>query len=189
MEEKIKTIDGVDYALILDSCEIYHRVRETGRKIINEYSGRQLPPITLAILNGGIPYAGDVIRYLDRKNFVNEFATIGARSYGKNEVAGEISIYSQPQIPLFNRDVIIFEDLIDKGHSLNFVYKYVKNQQPKSIAVYPFCIKPNHIELDFEISGTPFELPDRWAVGYGMDVNGFFRWLQSIYVRVESKNA
>ncbi|MCX6793092.1 MAG: phosphoribosyltransferase family protein [Candidatus Falkowbacteria bacterium] len=187
LEKKLITIGGVDYALTIPASEIQKKVKETGMDIINKYREKKHAPIILAISNGGVPFAIDAIRYLDGEGFANEYASIGVEGYGKTEKVGKISVYSHPRVLLFGRDVIILEDLIDTGHSLNFVYKYVKEKQAKSVAVYPVCKKLKHFELDFYISGVPFELPDGWAIGYGMnDKNGFGRGLSGIYVRVES---
>ena len=156
--------------------DISKRVKEISNEISRLYCDKN--PILIGILNGSFIFMSDLIRHL---NIDCEVDFIKISSYVGKKSSGRINMSKGLNLDLKNRSVIIVEDIIDSGKSINYLYDYISNLNPKDIAVISLLAKKSISELNFKIDFIGFEISSEFVVGYGMDYNQKLRNLKSIY--------
>lgn len=182
---KILVIGKDKYKVLFNQEQIQGKVQELAEKISQDYKNQKNPPILLFVLNGGLFFGVDLSRALQARGFNHHLNIVKLERYGPKEQGGKIKLISKPR-RLFGRDVIVVEDVIDDGISMNFLNNYLKNSKrpPKSIQYCILCIKRNHQPLEFKIKYAGFyRLSPKWLVGYGMDSKQGYRGLSHLYVK------
>ena len=160
-----------------DRIAIQDRVKNLGLQIGHDYRRSDLT--LCVVLKGAFVFASDLLRHIYACKSINvEF--IRARSY---VTAVRKSVHVD--IPLWttftNRDVLIIEDIIDSGYTIQAVQKAVAGLEPESLRVCSLLWKPSKTEKRVKIDYLGFEIPDKWVVGYGLDLDDKYRNLSSIY--------
>ena len=156
--------------------DIARRVKEISNEISRLY--RDKNPILIGVLNGSFIFLSDLIRHLNIQceiDFVKISSYVGKRSVGK------INMTKGLDLEIRNRNVIIIEDIIDSGRSINYLYDYISNLNPKDIAVISLLAKKSISNLNFKIDFIGFEISSEFVVGYGLDYDQKLRNLKSIY--------
>ena len=156
--------------------DISVRVKEISNEIASLY--RDKDPILIGILNGSFIFMSDLIRHL---NIDCEVDFIKISSYSGKKSSGKIDMSKGLDLDIRNRSVIIVEDIIDSGKSINYLHDYISNLEPKDIAVISLLAKKSISKLNFKIDFIGFEISSEFVVGYGLDYNQKFRNLKSIY--------
>ena len=156
--------------------DIYKRVKEISNEIASLYHDKN--PILIGILNGSFIFMSDLIRHL---NIDCEVDFIKISSYVGKKSSGRIYISKGLDLNIKNTSVIIVEDIIDSGKSINYLYNYTNNLNPKDIAVISLLAKKSISKLNFTIDFIGFEISSEFVVGYGLDYNQKLRNLRSIY--------
>ena len=156
--------------------DISRRVKEISNEIAPLYCNKN--PILIGILNGSFIFMSDLIRHL---NIDCEVDFIKISSYVGKKSSGTIDMSKGLDLDIKNRSVIIVEDIIDSGKSINYLYKYISNLDPKDIAVISLLAKKSASKLNFNIDFIGFEISSEFVVGYGLDFNQKLRNLKSIY--------
>ncbi len=156
--------------------DISNRVKEISNEIASVYCDKN--PILIGILNGSFIFLSDLIRDL---NIDCEVDFIKISSYIGKKSSGNIGMSKGLELDIKNRSVIIVEDIIDSGKSINYLYDYISNLYPKDIAVISLLAKKSISKLDFNIDFIGFEISSEFVVGYGLDYNQKLRNLKSIY--------
>ena len=135
-------------------------------------------PIVIGILKGSFIFLADLARLLD---FPVEIDFVRLSSYGSGtETSGKVQIVSSPRISLKGRDVIVVEDIIDTGLSVNHFVKYLEKKQPASVKVCTLADKPSRRRVSVSIDYLGFTVPDKFLVGYGLDCDEQYRNLPDI---------
>jgi hypoxanthine phosphoribosyltransferase len=135
-------------------------------------------PIVIGILKGSFIFLADLARLLD---FPVEIDFVRLSSYGSGtETSGKVQIVSSPRISLKGRDVIVVEDIIDTGLSVNHFVKYLEKKQPASVKVCTLADKPARRRVSVSIDYLGFTVPDKFLVGYGLDCDEQYRNLPDI---------
>lgn len=186
MKNSSSIIIGKDeYRVLFTEERIRARVSEIAMCICGNYQNAKQPPILLLVLTGGLYFGTDLSKMLDSIGFVHHLDTVGLKSYSSDEKGGAVEIISRPHADLGGRDIIVVEDVIDRGHTMNFLDRYLKSlsSPPQSISYCALLVKNNHGPLDFQIKYHGFTIGPEWIVGYGMDSNQGYRGLSSIYVK------
>ncbi len=129
-------------------------------------------PLALIVLEGARPFAGDLLRYIELSSI-----EIKAKSYNGTESSGQVEITYSPELDQHN--VIIIEDIIDTGRTVNEILSKIK---AKSVQVCTLLNKPNRREVEVPIHYCGFDIPDLFVIGYGMDKDGEFRALEDIFI-------
>lgn len=161
-------------AEVLPEEEIRSRVAELGAAISHDYDG--LDPLFLVILNGSIPFGADLVRSIS----VNaEIDFLGLNRFGEG---GRIGLTLDTSSPLFDRNVIIVEDIIDTGLTLATLRRMITDRGAASVATAALLDKSRRRLTDVPIEYRGFEVGDEYLVGYGLDWQGFYRNLSSIWV-------
>ena len=163
--------------LLLSESEIKKRVKEVADKISKDYKDKT--PIFVGILNGSYVFMADLLRELSIQVEV-DFVKI--RSYDGDSSTGTIKFRKDISADIDNRDVIIVEDIIDSGFTINFLVNRLRESGPKSVAVATALYKKEVAKLDFEVEYVGFEIPPEFVVGYGLDYNEKYRNLKDVMV-------
>jgi hypoxanthine phosphoribosyltransferase len=161
-------------AEVLPEEEIRSRVGELGEAISTDYDGRD--PLFLVMLNGSVPFGADLVRSL-RMNAEVDF--LGLNRFGES---GRIGVTLDTSTPLFDRNVIIVEDIIDTGLTLTTLRKMILDRGAASVSTAALLDKSRRRLADVPIEYRGFEIGDEFLVGYGLDWQGLYRNLRSIWV-------
>ena len=179
---------GVIFEELFSRKEINQKVGDFAQKIMFNYQHSINHPVLLIVLNGGVYFGVDLSRALDKIGCRHAIDTISLKSYESDENGGAVKIVNYPRLNLEGRDVIVVEDVIDRGDTLNFLNKYLLGlkEAPHSIQYCTLLMKRNHAPLEFNLEYLPWTIGSEWIVGYGMDSGQVARGLSSIYVKKES---
>ncbi len=141
---------------------------------------REKHPVLIGILKGCFIFLADLARLLE---FPVEIDFVRLSSYGQGtETLGKVKIITSPKTDVRGRDVIIVEDIIDTGLSVNHFCKYLEKKQPASVKICTLADKPARRRVSVNIDYLGFTVPDRFLVGYGLDYNEKYRNLPDICV-------
>lgn len=169
--------DDVSEILLTDE-QVHARVAELGIEIAADYAGRE--PVLVSVLKGSIVFLADLIRVTDVPLSVD---LMELSSYGDStETSGQVRILKDLSGGIEGRDVIVVEDIIDTGLTLNYLLRYLHDRAPASIRICCLLDKPARRLADIEIDYRGFTIPDRFVVGYGLDFNERYRNLPYIGV-------
>lgn len=175
-------INGEEYKILFSEAKIRSRIREMAQEIKNSTNFTE-PPILIFIITGGLYFGVDLSRELDRIGFIHHVDTISLKSYS-GEQGGEVRLVSEPHASIRGRDIIIVEDIIDRGDSMNFLEGYLTALRPSSIRYCTLLLKRNHGPLHFTVDYCGFEIDSGWIGGYGMDLDQTSRGLLFIAMKV-----
>ena len=156
--------------------DIAKRIQEIASQISGRYYKKD--PIFIGILNGSFIFIADLIRTLEI-NCEVDFLKIS--SYKGKKSTGDIVMSKSLDLDIENRSIIIVEDIIDSGMSIEFIYNYLNDFKPKDISIVSLLAKKSISKLNFKIDFIGFEISSEFVVGYGLDYNQRFRNLDSIY--------
>ena len=156
--------------------DIAKRIQEIASQISERYNKKD--PILIGILNGSFIFIADLIRTLEI-NCEVDFLKIS--SYKGKKSTGDIVMSKSLDLDIENRSIIIVEDIIDSGMSIEFIYNYLNDFKPKDISIVSLLAKKSISNLNFKIDFIGFEISSEFVVGYGLDYNQRFRNLDSIY--------
>jgi len=161
----------VNPKILIDRQTIDDRVTELGRQITADYRDKNLT--ALVVLKGSFIFAADLIRSIDLPLMV-EF--IGLRSYGADtKSSGIVQITLDVKHSLKDRDVLIIEDIVDTGLTLDYLRANLSTRAPASIKLASLLHKPTGTLKKTSIDYLGFTVPDKFVVGYGLDLNGQYR--------------
>lgn len=162
--------------VVISEAEIHRRVTEIGRQISSNYRGKC--PVLVGVLKGVLFLMADLLRVI---NIPVEVDFLAVSSYS-NEARdkGMVRLVKDLEIPIYGRHVLFVEDVIDTGLTLNYLLKSLRERQPASLEVCVLFNKPAHRLLDTPLRYKGFDLPDRFVVGYGLDLRERYRNLPFI---------
>ena len=174
--EKVENFNSKIKRVLISEEEIKAAVREAGKKISESYDGR--PILLVSILNGAFVFMADLCREI---TVPCEIAFMCAKSYYKGtESSGIINITMDLEQDISGYHVVIVEDIIDTGRTLNDVVKLLRARNPLSLRVTTLLDKPSRRLVEFEPDMALFEIEDRFVIGYGLDCGEMYRNLPYI---------
>jgi hypoxanthine phosphoribosyltransferase len=161
-----------------DADAIRARVRELGSQIAHDYQGRSL--VVLPVLKGSFVFAADLIRAIDLQLRV-EF--LGVASYGSGtRSTGVVQITQDVTSPVANEDVLLVEDIVDTGLTIDYLLKLLRTRNPRSLKVCALLHKPSRTEVKVNIDYLGFTIADEYVVGYGLDHAQAYRNLPDLRI-------
>ena len=164
--------------VLLDADTIAARVAELGAQLSADYAGRN--PVLLSVLKGALVFLADLMRTMDIPSSID---LMELSSYGSGtETSGQVRILKDLSASIEGRDVVIVEDIIDTGLTLNYLLRYLAERHPASVSVCCLLDKPARRLADIEIDYRGFTIADRFVVGYGLDFDERYRNLPYIGV-------
>ncbi len=167
-----------NYSVLLSEKQIQNRLRELGAHITRDFKDSN--PILIGILNGGFIFLADLIRHID-VDLEIDFMRIS--SYGnQRESTGHVKVLKPLSADINGRDVIVVEDIVDSGLSLQFLEKLLSAFHPARLKFATLLHKPSKTRVPITLDYVGFEIEDKFVVGYGLDDEQFKRNLRQIYI-------
>jgi hypoxanthine phosphoribosyltransferase len=164
--------------VLISSERIQERIRELGEQISKDYPSGNLHMI--CILKGACFFLTDLARAMKRDVFVD---FMGISTYGKGKTSsGEVKVTKDLDISLEGADVLIVEDIVDSGVTLNYLLHVLDQRKPRSLKIAALLDKPERRLRPVEVAYVGFRIPDRFVVGYGLDYAEKYRNLDAICV-------
>lgn len=162
--------------ILITSEEIGARVREMGQQITNDYVGQDI--LMIGVLRGAVVFMADLLRAIKRPIDIDFIATT---SYGSSTSStGVVRIVKDLDEDIEGRNLLIAEDIIDSGLTLNYLVENLKSRKPASIRICTLLSKPDRRKVDVPVDYNGFIIPDYFVVGYGLDYAGKYRNLPFI---------
>jgi hypoxanthine phosphoribosyltransferase len=159
------TRDNVIGETLVQADDLQHRVAELGAEISRDYEGREL--LLVCVLKGAVFFLSDLMRHLEVPCEVDFMAVA---SYGSaTESSGVVRILKDLDTPIEDRHVLIVEDIVDSGLTLQYLMRSLEARGPASLEVCALLTKPSRRAVELPARYIGFEIPDRFAVGYGLD--------------------
>src|SRR5437016_4904096 len=167
--------------VFLTADQIRNRVQEMGRQITADYPDG--PLYLIAILKGAFVFLADLSRAIKTTTRI-EF--IGISSYGQNKTtSGQVKVTKDLDVSIEGHHVLIVEDIVDSGVTLNYLKNLLDQRRPKSLRIATLLDKPEQRQRPVDVSYVGFQIPDEFVVGYGLDFAEDYRNLSDICVLTE----
>lgn len=163
--------------VLLDEARIASRVAELGAQITSDYAGREVVLVTL--LRGGLYFLADLCRAIDGETRLD---FMGISAYGSADHQGGVRITKDLDEDIEAAHVLVVEDIIDTGLTLNYLLGVLRSRNPASIEVAVLLDRDQRRIADLPIAYRGFHMPDTFVVGYGLDLDGRFRNLRYLGV-------
>lgn len=155
----------------LDRRRIAERVEELGARIKADHEGEELHLI--CVLNGAFVFMADLVRAIDLPLTVDFLAV---SSYGsRTESSGEVRLVKDLDLSLKDRHVIVVEDIVDTGLTMQYLLQYLWGRGPRSVKVATLLSKPSRRQVEVPLAYVGFEIDDAFVYGYGLDVDHLYR--------------
>src|SRR6187402_3357217 len=176
---EVANLHGDVGEILLREDEIAAKVRELGSRISADYAGQQLTLVS--VLKGSLPFMADLMRAIDIPVRID---LMEVSSYGgtATESSGLVRILKDLSASIEGEEVLIVEDIIDTGLTLNYLLRYLRGKDPRSLRICALLDKPARRLVEIPIDYTGFVIPDEFVVGYGLDYGEFYRNLPFIGV-------
>lgn len=161
--------------IVLSEEEIQNIARNLGKKLTEDYDGKT--PVLIALLKGSIMFMSDLIKYIDTHlqiDFMDVSSYIGTKS------SGEVKILKDLSTSVDGRHVLIVEDIVETGTTLNSIMGLINSRNAESLEVVTLLDKPMNRKTDVNVKYIGTEIPDGFVVGYGLDFNERYRNLPYI---------
>jgi hypoxanthine phosphoribosyltransferase len=162
--------------MYLSKDDINNRLKEMANQLSEKYCDEC--PVIIGILNGSFVFMADLIRKID---FECEIDFMKVNSYVGKETSGKVQLEKDITINIEDRRVIIVEDIIDSGLTMDYLHKHISAYNPKDITIVTLLSKNNSYTLNFNIDIVGFKITSEFVVGYGLDLDQRFRQLDSLY--------
>jgi hypoxanthine phosphoribosyltransferase len=165
--------------VLVSEEQIQAKVRELGARISVDYAGRQLTLVS--VLKGSLPFMADLMRSITVPVRIDlmEVSSYGGSS---TESSGLVRILKDLSASIADEDVLLVEDIIDTGLTLNYLVRYLRGKGPASLRICTLLDKPARRLVEIPVDYTGFTIEDRFVVGYGLDYDEQYRNLPHIAV-------
>ena len=166
--------------VVVSAADLRERIAELGREISRDYDGH--PPLLVCVLKGAINFMSDLMRTIELPVEV-EFMAVS--SYGAaTKTSGVVRIVKDLDVDIAGRDVLIVEDVVDSGLTLNYLRQYLGARSPASLEVCALLLKEGEQRVEQDLKYVGFSIGPAFVVGYGLDVGERYRNLDGIYTYV-----
>jgi hypoxanthine phosphoribosyltransferase len=153
--------------VVVEADRLQHRVSELGAEISRDYEGRDL--FMMGVLKGAVFFLADLMREV---HVPCELDFMAVSSYGSlTDSSGVVRILKDLDSSIEGKDVLIVEDIVDSGLTLNYLLRNLRGRNPRSLEVCALLVKPARRKIELPIRYVGFEIPNRFVVGYGLDLD------------------
>src|SRR6186997_446792 len=179
MTGRVVDLHGDIAEILLTEEQISTRVAELGSRISADYQGRTLTLVS--VLKGSLPFMADLMRAIDLPLRID---LMEVSSYGgaTTESSGLVRILKDLSASIAGEDVLIVEDIIDTGLTLNYLIRYLRGKNPKTLRICTLLDKPARRLVEIPVDYIGFEIPDQFVIGYGLDYGEVYRNLRFVGV-------
>lgn len=163
---------------LIDEATLQKRIAELGQQISADYRHAE-DLLLVCILKGGILFLADLMRHITVPHHIDFLAV---SSYGANarQSTGAVRIEMDLHTDITGRRLLIVEDIIDSGHTLEYILRILEARQPAEIKICTLLSKPERREVDIRLDYVGFEIPNKFVFGYGLDLDEYYRNLPFI---------
>jgi hypoxanthine phosphoribosyltransferase len=161
--------------VLISEDELRARVSALGETIARDYE--KLNPIVVGVLQGAFLFMADLIRAVS-VDLTTDF--IGLSSYAGTTASGVVRLTADLSLPIDGRDVLIVEDIVDTGHTLEYLKRNLEARRPRSLKVCVLLDKIERRQVDVDLDYVGFTIPNVYVVGYGFDYSGLYRNLRHV---------
>lgn len=176
MEPRTITLHDCQFSTYMYEEEIIARINILAEQLEQDYAGKN--PLFLAVLNGSFMFTADLMK---RINIPCEISFIRMSSYQDMQSTGKVKEVLGLTENIEGRDVIIIEDIVDTGHTVNSLLQQLCAKKPASLEIITLLMKPECLQHQLEVKYVAKSIPNDFVVGYGLDYNGLGRNLRDIY--------
>ncbi len=169
-------INDKEFAVFIHHQDIREQIVRMAKLVSRDYEGKA--PLFLVILNGAFIFAADFIREV---NIPSEITFMRLASYKKMKSTGEVKRLLGMTDDISERHIVILEDIVDTGYTLNYILEELKGLGVASVEIATLLFKEMSVKSDLKPRYVGFSIPDHFVVGYGLDYDGFGRNLKDIY--------
>lgn len=169
-------VHGKEFTPYINADKIEKEVARVASEINKDYKGKN--PLFIAILNGAFIFASDLFKQV---NVEAEICFIKLASYKGVKSTGKVITAIGLDAEIYNRDVIIIEDIVDTGKTLSQFLPTLEHQHPASLKIAALLHKPSATVHEIKIDYLGFTIPDKFVLGYGLDYDGLGRNIKEIY--------
>lgn len=174
------TYKGLTFEPYIAADRIQTRIKEIAAQISDEFRGKN--PLFICVLNGAFPFAADLFRACD---IDAEITFIRLKSYEGTSTSGKVREIIGLTEPIEGRPVIVIEDIVDTGNTIVNLTETLRKMAPSDLRVATLLFKPDSLKHNFSPDYTGFEIPTKFIIGYGLDLDGMARNLPDIWILSE----
>jgi hypoxanthine phosphoribosyltransferase len=164
--------------ILIDEERLQARIAELGEEISADYAGRA--PLLIGVLKGAVFFMSDLMR---RLTVPCEIDFMAVSSYGATtDTSGVVRILKDLDLDIEGRDVLVVEDIIDSGLTLNYLMRNLESRKPATLEICALLTKPDRREIDVPVRYVGFDIPNKFVIGYGLDFAERYRNLRYVGV-------
>ncbi|HUF38017.1 MAG TPA: hypoxanthine phosphoribosyltransferase [Anaerolineales bacterium] len=163
--------------IMIDEDRLNARIAELGAEISADYAGQDL--LLVCILTGGVLFLADLMRKITVPHQI-DFMAVSSYGSGGRQSTGHVRINFDLKTDIYNRNVLLVEDIIDSGYTLNTVIDMLQTRQPRSLRICTLLDKVERREVAVTIDYCGFRIADEFVFGYGLDIDEYYRNLPFI---------
>ena len=163
--------------VLVSEEEIVKRCEELAKEIKKDYESKNEIPLLVGLLKGSVPFLAELVKHIDM-DIKYEFMDVS--SYEGTESIGDVKVNLDLRSSVKGIPVLLVEDIIDTGRTLSYLKEYLKSKEPKSIKICSLLDKKERRVCEMEADYVGFDIPDKFVVGYGLDVDEHYRNLPYI---------
>ena len=175
----MKTFKDYLGEILISSEQLQARVAELGKQISADYAGKDL--LLVCILKGGVLFLADLMRQITIPHAIN-FMAVTSYGSGARESSGAVRILMDLETDIQGRDVLLVEDIIDSGHTLDYIVRVLCARNPASLRICALLDKIERREVSVNVDYVGFQIPNKFVFGYGLDLDEVYRNLPFIGV-------
>lgn len=170
--------DVVDHILV-SAESLGRRIAELGETLSADYEGKDL--VLICILKGGVTFLTDLMRHITVPHEI-DFMAISSYGSGQRESTGAVRLILDLKTDIAGRDVLIVEDIVDTGQTMDYLLRLFRARGPASLRVCTLLNKPSRRTVEVTLDYVGFDIPDEFVLGYGLDFDEKFRNLPFVAV-------
>lgn len=176
----IHPYDKYLHEVLIDTDTLQQRVKELAQEINKDFADTD-NLLLVCILKGGIMFLTDLMRHIQVPHTI-DFMAISSYGGGVRESSGRVRIEMDLQQDIAGKHILIVEDIIDSGHTMEYILSLLNTREPASIRICTLLSKPSRRQVPIQLDYVGFEIPDKFVFGYGLDLDEVFRNLPFVGV-------
>ena len=165
--------------ILISEEEIKAKTKELGKEITEYYKNHETPPVLVALLKGSVPFLAELIKHIELDI---EYDFMDVSSYEGTESKRDVRIIKDLDRSIVGTEILLVEDIVDTGHTLNSIITILKNKGAKDCKVVSLLDKPSRREVEIEADFLGFEIPNEFVIGFGLDFDEKYRNLPYVGV-------